>query len=47
MYDENPVETYSLLLIELDKRNIGFVELAEAKSQYNNTQEKLFPKKSE
>jgi len=27
MYDENPVETNSLLLKALDKRKIGFVEL--------------------
>ena len=26
MFDENPIETYSLLLQELDKRQIGFVE---------------------
>lgn len=29
MYDENPIETYSYLMQELDKRNVGFVELRE------------------
>jgi len=28
MYDKNPVETYSHLLKELDKKKIGFVEIA-------------------
>ena len=30
MFDENPVETYSYILQQLDKRNIGFVELMES-----------------
>lgn len=30
MFDLNPVETYSYLLKELDKRNIGHVELRES-----------------
>lgn len=34
MYDESPVETYLLLLQELDKRKIGFVELKESTEHY-------------
>lgn len=34
MYDENPIETYSLLLQELDKRKIGFVEFRESTEFY-------------
>lgn len=30
MFDQNPVETFSHLLQELDKRNIGFVEIRES-----------------
>jgi hypothetical protein len=30
MFDNNPVETFSLLLKELSKRNIGFVEVRES-----------------
>lgn len=30
MYDSNPLATYSYLLKELDKRQIGFVEIKEA-----------------
>lgn len=30
MYDSNPVETYSYLLTELDKKGIAFVEIKEA-----------------
>ena len=33
MYDQNPVETYSHLLKELSKKNIGFVEVRES-SEY-------------
>ena len=33
MYDQNPVETYSHLLKELSKRNVGFVEARES-SEY-------------
>lgn len=34
MYDENPIETYSLLLKELDKQKIGFVEIRESTEFY-------------
>jgi len=34
MYDENPIETYSLLLKELDKRKVGFVEVRESTEFY-------------
>lgn len=34
MYDENPLETYSLLLKELDSRKIGFVEFRESTEYY-------------
>ena len=34
MYDENPIETYSLLLQELDKRKVGFVEFRESTEFY-------------
>lgn len=34
MYDENPLETYSLLLKELNARKIGFVELRESTEYY-------------
>jgi N-ethylmaleimide reductase len=30
MYDENPIETYSLLLQELDQRKFGFIEFRES-----------------
>lgn len=30
MFDENPLETYSYFLKELDKRKIGFVEIRES-----------------
>ena len=29
MYDSNPLETYGTLIKELDKKNIGFIELRE------------------
>lgn len=35
MFDEKPLETYSLFLQELNNRKIGSVELAEAASIYN------------
>jgi hypothetical protein len=34
MYDEKPIETYSLLLKELDKRKVGFVEVRESTEFY-------------
>jgi N-ethylmaleimide reductase len=34
MYDETPVETYTILLKELEKRKIGFVELKESTELY-------------
>ena len=34
MYDESPIETYSLLLKELDNRKIGFVEIRESTEFY-------------
>jgi N-ethylmaleimide reductase len=36
MFDENPLETFSHLLKELSKRNIGFVELLETPSDNPN-----------
>lgn len=42
MYDEDPIETFSLLLKELDKRKIGFVELRESTEYYPLPQ--LYPK---
>lgn len=42
MYDENPLETYSLLLKELDSRKIGFVEFRESTEYYPFPQ--LYPK---
>lgn len=30
MFDSNPLDTYSYLLKELDKKNIAFVEIKEA-----------------
>jgi N-ethylmaleimide reductase len=40
-FDENPEETYSYLLKELDKRNIGFVELVETQEKDENPSAKF------
>lgn len=47
-YDANPIETYTYLIQELSKRNIGFVELVESsdapsKNVYPQTQKEQIP----
>ncbi len=49
MFDENPIQTYSTLLKQLDKRKIGFVEFRESTEfypfpiQYPLTQKQQIP----
>lgn len=43
MFDENPEETYSYLIKELDKRKIGSIELVRAEGEFMKT-DKILPK---